>query len=102
MTIIWPPLALERVADIATWIAQERPAAAARTVEDLFAAVGRLAEFPESGRQVPEFDRPDLREVIHRQYRIVYRIAPDHVAILTVRHSLQLLESEDLGDESVG
>jgi toxin ParE1/3/4 len=102
VTVIWSPLALERVADIATWIAQERPAAAARIVEDLFAAVARLSQFPESGRQVPEFDRPDLREVIHRQYRIVYRITADHIAVLTVRHSLQLLDPDDFGDESVG
>jgi toxin ParE1/3/4 len=100
--VIWSPLALERVADITTWIAQDRPAAAARTVEDLFAAVDRLSQFPESGRQVPEFDRPDLREVIHRPYRIVYRIAADYIAILTVRHSLQLMDPDDLGDESVG
>jgi toxin ParE1/3/4 len=87
------------VADIAIWIAQERPVAAARIVEDLFAAVDRLSEFPESGRQVPEFDWPDLREVIYRQYRIVYRIAADHTAVLTVRHSLPLLDPDDFGDE---
>jgi toxin ParE1/3/4 len=102
VTVIWSPLALERVADIATWIAQERPAAATRNVDDLFAAVDRLSQFPESGRQVPEFARPDLREVIHRQYRIVYRIAADHIAVLTVRHSLQLLDPDDFGEESVG
>jgi toxin ParE1/3/4 len=102
VTVIWSPLALERVADIATWIAEERPAAAARTVEDLFAAVDRLSHFPDSGRQVPEFDRPDLREIIYRQYRIVYRIAADHIAVLTVRHSLQLLDPDDFNDESVG
>jgi toxin ParE1/3/4 len=44
--VIWSPLALERVADITTWIAQDRPAAAARTVEDLFAAVDRVSQFP--------------------------------------------------------
>ena len=102
MTIVWSPLALERVADIATWIAQEQPGAAARTIDGLFAAAERLARFPESGRQVPEFERPDLREVIHHQYRIVYRIAADHIAILTIRHSLQLMDSDDLGDKSVG
>lgn len=102
MTVIWSPLALERVAEIATWIAQERPAVAARTVEELFSAVHRLGHFPQSGRQVPEFDRSDLREVIHGQYRIVYRVADDHIAILTVRHSLQPMDPDVLGDESVG
>jgi plasmid stabilization system protein ParE len=102
MTIVWSPLALERVAEIATWIAQERPAAAIRTVDGLFAAVRRLARFPESGRQVPEFERADLREVIHQRYRIIYRVAPDHIAILTVRHSLQLLDPDELGVGPVG
>jgi toxin ParE1/3/4 len=97
MTIIWSPLALERVAEIASWIATERPSAAKRMVTDLFAAAKRLSRFPESGRRVPEFDRPELREVIHRGYRIVYHVAEDHVAILTVRHSLQLMQPEDLG-----
>lgn len=99
--MIWSPLALERVADIAIWIAQQQPTAAARTVEELFGAAERLVQFPQSGRQVPEFERPNLREIVHRQYRIVYRIATDHIAILTVRHSLQLMGSDDLGDESV-
>jgi plasmid stabilization system protein ParE len=94
--IIWSPLALERVAEIALWIAAERPAAAQKTVGGLFAAANRLSRFPRSGRQVPEFDRPELREVIYRGYRIVYRLAEEHVAILTVRHSLQLMEADDL------
>jgi toxin ParE1/3/4 len=98
VTVIWSPLALERVAEIAAWIAAERPTVAERMVTELFGAVKRLSRFPESGRQVPEFDRPELREVIHRGYRIVYRLAEDHVAILTVRHSLQQLEGGDLAE----
>ena len=98
MTIIWSPLALERVAEIAEWIAAERPAAAERMVTELFGAVKRLSRFPESGRQVPEFDRAEIREVIHRGYRIVYRLAPEQIAILTVRHSFQLMEAGDLDE----
>jgi toxin ParE1/3/4 len=101
VTIIWSPLALERVAEIASWIAADRPAAAERMVTGIFAAAKRLVRFPESGRQVPEFERPDLREVVHRGYRIVYRVADDHIAILTVRHSLQQLQEGDLGGQSV-
>jgi toxin ParE1/3/4 len=36
----------------------------------------RLADFPESGRIVPEFGDPTIREVIRRPCRIVYRV--DH------------------------
>jgi toxin ParE1/3/4 len=33
-----------------------------------------LGSFPQSGRKVPEFDRPEIRELILRPYRIVYQI----------------------------
>ena len=37
----------------------------------------RLREFPESGRAVPEWGDPMLREVIWRHYRVVYRYLAD-------------------------
>jgi toxin ParE1/3/4 len=36
---------------------------------------------------VPERSRDDLREVVHGGYRVIYRIDPDQIVILTVRHS---------------
>lgn len=33
-----------------------------------------LADFPQSGRVVPEFNDPGIREVIRRPCRIVYRV----------------------------
>jgi plasmid stabilization system protein ParE len=33
-----------------------------------------LTTFPEIGRIVPEFHQPDLREIICRSYRIIYRL----------------------------
>jgi len=62
--IEWSPLALERVEDIAQYIAQDDPEAARRWVVALFDTVGRLADFPESGRLVPEVAVPRIREVI--------------------------------------
>jgi toxin ParE1/3/4 len=98
VNIAWSPLAIERILEIAAWIATDRRDAGEKLVEGIFAAVERLREFPESGRQVPEFERPELREVIYRKYRIIYRTESDLVEILTVRHSLQLLDEHDLGE----
>ena len=92
MTATWSPLAVERVAEIADWIAADSTRAARELVETIFSAVRRLQDFPESGRKVPELGRPDLREIICRKYRIIYRIREKRIDILTVRHSLQLLE----------
>jgi toxin ParE1/3/4 len=65
----------------------------------MFSAVGRLSKLPQSGREVPEFQRPDVRELIYKQYRIIYRVSKTSVDILTVRHSLQLLDEHDLGGD---
>jgi plasmid stabilization system protein ParE len=57
-------------------------------VARIFATAERLLDFPDSGRSVPEFPRADVREIIHRPYRIVYRLADaDHIDILTVHHA---------------
>lgn len=33
---------------------------------------------------VPELNREDIREVLLRSYRIVYRVRPDGIVVLTV------------------
>ena len=50
--------------------------------------------FPRSGRMVPEYEAPDIREVIERPYRIIYRIKADQIDILDVVHGAQLLPPE--------
>lgn len=72
--LIWSPLARLDIKDIAAFIAEESPSAADRFVRSLFQTAERLADFPESGRIVPEFGDPNIREAIRRPCRIVYRI----------------------------
>lgn len=95
MRIVWSPLALERVEDIARYIAEDNPVAATQWVEELFATVERLADFPRSGRMVPEIGSPRIRELIFGAYRIIYGIK-DQVDILTVRRSSQLLRMSEI------
>ena len=98
MRISWSPLALERVEDIARYIAQDDSQAAARWVAELFDVVERLAEFPQSGRVVPEVGVQRIRELIFGAYRVIYRVS-DRVEILTVRRGSQLLRPGEIGDE---
>ncbi len=63
MQVIWTDPALERVDEIAVYIARDDPDAAARWTVELFAAVSRLVDFPESGRTVPELGSRDVREL---------------------------------------
>ncbi len=41
---------------------------------ELVSETDRLQEFPELGRIVPEYRNDDIREIVFRPYRIVYRV----------------------------
>ncbi len=99
MKVEWSPLALERVQEIAEFIAQDNPQAAERWVIDLFDSVKRLADFPKSGRMVPEIGVERIREIIFEGCRVIHCV-DDRVKILTVRDGRQMLRTEELIDES--
>jgi toxin ParE1/3/4 len=96
MKIIWSPLAIDRVSEIAQYIALDKPAAADNWINTLFSKVGQLMLSPKSGRVVPEIGDEQFRELIYGNYRILYRIEKKQVSILTVRHGKQILPIEDM------
>jgi plasmid stabilization system protein ParE len=63
---------------------------------DVLAAVERLADFPNSGRVVPELKDPAIREILLGSYRIVYRVKGDLVELLTVYHGARVLDPSRL------
>ncbi len=96
MKTIWSPLAIDRVAKIAQYIAQDSPGSAQKWVESTFQVVERLEQFPKSGRIVPEIMQDDFREIIHGNYRIIYRLQTESISILTVRHGRQILPLDEI------
>ena len=92
----WSPLAVERISEIAGYIAQDSPVAAEKWIHSIFSRVEQVKDFSQSGRFVPEINRKDIRELIIANYRIIYRIETRVVSILTVRHSRQILPDEDI------
>ncbi len=74
------------------YIAADSPAYARAVVKDIINQTRMLARFPRSGRQVPEFDDEDIRELIAYSYRIIYRLQSDEVIIAAVIHGKQILQ----------
>lgn len=64
----WSPSARLDLKDLASYIAESRPEAARRFVQSLFKTIEHLSDFPESGRMLPEFNDPNLREVIRKPF----------------------------------
>ena len=96
MKVQWAPLAIDRVAEIAAYIAEDNPVAAEKWIRDAFARIEQLGRFPKSGRRIPETPRKDIRELVWGNYRIIYRAEAGQISILTVRHMKQILPMADL------
>ena len=92
--LLWSPQAVEDVEAIRSFVARDSELYANLLVERIVAAVDRLDSFPFSGRVVPEVGDESLREVVYGNYRIVYRVKPEVVEIVTVFHSARLLRLE--------
>lgn len=83
--ITWSPSARLDLLDLKDYISLDSPEIAKRFIASLFKAVERLEEFPLSGRVVPEFEDEQLREIIRKPCRIVYRLNSDNSVIEIVR-----------------
>ncbi len=63
---------------------------------ELVALGESLRTMPHRGRRVPELPNPAIRELILRNYRLVYRVQGSAVEILTVFEAHRLFPAEDL------
>jgi toxin ParE1/3/4 len=90
--VSFAPSALTNLEEIRSWYAdQQVPEVGERLVREIVDAVLRLADFPESGRMVPELGLAQLREIIHSPFRIVYRLDEERVRVVRVWRSERLL-----------
>jgi toxin ParE1/3/4 len=92
--VYWTHTAIAHLLAIYEHIARDAPVYAQRIVDRLTRRSEQIATFPQSGRVVPEYGAPDIREVIERPYRIIYRIWEEQIDVLAVVHSAQMLPPE--------
>jgi toxin ParE1/3/4 len=83
------PSARQDLRDIVRYISLDSPHRAITFGQFLVIHTKRLAEFPELGRVVPEFDIPAIREIVVRSYRVIYRVkhADCRVDVIRFWHS---------------
>lgn len=90
--IKWSKDSLEDLKEICRFIALDSPYYANMLNDRIFEMVEHLELFPEMGRHVPESDDPTVRELLYKNYRIIYQIREGHLEIITVIHSSRLLK----------
>jgi plasmid stabilization system protein ParE len=62
-------------------------------VERLTRRSEQIANFPFSGRLVPEFETEQIREVIEGSYGIIYYIKPEQIDVIAVLHAARNIEN---------
>ena len=90
--VIWTEFALEDLKAIHEYISQDSKAYADKFIEKLINRVDQLENFAKSGRSVPEFNSETIRELVEGNYRIVYKINPDHIGVVRIHHSARQLK----------
>ncbi len=92
--IKWTEKASSHLQIIYEYIAEDSKIYATRFIKSLILSTKKLKSMPKCGRKVPEFEDYDFREVIFRNYRIIYRISEENkdIEILSVFHSARDLK----------
>ena len=90
--VIWSNAAIDDLQRLREYYEPLSPRFADKVIDQLISHSRLLATFPQSGRTVPEFADPTIREVLSGNYRIVYRYnQAERVEIARIFHSAQLL-----------
>ena len=95
MKVVWSPLALQKLGDVAAFIALDSPSAAEKWVNEVFDKTDLLGSMPEMGRMVAEMPHTNYREIIFGHYRLIYSLSHE-IRVLTVRNCRQLLSEHDV------
>jgi len=90
MEVKWTRQAIKMVNEFVDFIAQDDYSTAAQWAHELMNQTDKLADFPQMGRMVPEYEDETLRELIVGNYRIPYRIKNNVIYIEAVWHIRQI------------
>ncbi|MFZ2322199.1 MAG: type II toxin-antitoxin system RelE/ParE family toxin [Ignavibacteriaceae bacterium] len=96
MKLLWTKESQFRLLEIEEYIVKDNPTAAINFVDDLITVGKSIVNKPEKGRIVPELSIDNIREIIYKNYRIVYIIKKNSIDILTVFEALRLLKRDEI------
>jgi plasmid stabilization system protein ParE len=89
LKVRWTREAENQLQGIYDYIARDSREYALQTVGRLIRRSKQIAEFPYSGRMVPELEAPEIREFIVGSYRLIYTVRPEAVFVVALFHGAQ-------------
>jgi toxin ParE1/3/4 len=89
--VYWTSEARSRLLEIQAYISKDSPVTARKVAERLLRRSLELAKPLPTGRRLPEYPDDELRELLERPFRIIYRVLPKQIEIVTIKHYRQKL-----------
>lgn len=95
--INWTRQAVEDIYEISEYFRLHSEKYAEHLTNKFFEKSEYIASYPQMGRMIPEFDRIELRELIYKNYRIIYQIiSSERIDIIAVHNGLRPLTEESI------
>jgi plasmid stabilization system protein ParE len=85
--------------DIVRYISADAPQRAVAFGQFLLTQTKRLSEFPQLGRVVPEIGEDNIREIVVRSYRVIYRVDDADCRVEIVRFWHGARGTPDIGPQ---
>jgi addiction module RelE/StbE family toxin len=92
MRLSWRERALDDVENLRDYIASDNTFYAEVFINRIIDVAEKLIKYPKMGRIVPEYGDDNIREVLYRDYRIIYEIMNGELYIVTVIHGSRRLD----------
>lgn len=89
--IIWSQRSIKDLDSIGEYIASDSEYAAEKFVQEILKKANSLLTYPERGRPIPENIAGNYRQILHKSYRIIYKLEKKTVIIYSVYHQKKLL-----------
>lgn len=86
MKLLWTRKSLDDIVRLHEFLAPLNAAAAAKIVQGLVSAAGRLPRFPGMGERLDRYDPREVRRIFAGDYEIRYEITKGSIAILRIWH----------------
>jgi toxin ParE1/3/4 len=87
------PSARQDIRDIIDYVFNRSVQNAEKLYSEILYKISSLHQYPERGQLVKEVNSPEIREIRVYHFRIIYRVLPNKVQVLTIHHSSRLLSN---------
>jgi toxin ParE1/3/4 len=94
LNIIYSKFALRDLKEIYDYIRRDSLFYAKKEVQSIRATIQKLKSHPLMGKKFEKFNDELTRELVYKNYRIIYDLVPDEqIVVLTIHHHSRLISN---------